>query len=65
MSMDHLDNLTPDAFMRTLRINVLSVFLAIKFAAIVMAKPNPSVGKSEGGGSIILTASGELHVNQN
>lgn len=46
--------------MRTMRINALSVFLAIKYAAIVMAKTNPSAGKSESGGSIILTASGEF-----
>ncbi|OCB86841.1 NAD-binding protein [Sanghuangporus baumii] len=57
VSIDHLDNLTSDMFMRTLRINALSAFLAIKYAAIAMAKPNASVGKSESGGSIILTAS--------
>src|SRR5271169_174008 len=45
-----LDAITADAFMRTVKINTLSVFLAIKFASEVM--------KSQGtGGSIIATAS--------
>ena len=57
--MDHLDVLTSETFQRTMKINSFSVFLAIKYAAAAMAKPNPSVGKSESGGSIILTASGE------
>ena len=59
VSIDHLDQLTQDKFMRTMRINTLSVFLAIKYASSAMSKPNPSRGKLEGGGSIILTASGE------
>jgi NAD(P)-dependent dehydrogenase (short-subunit alcohol dehydrogenase family) len=45
-----LDTLTSDAFMRTMKINSLSVFLAIKYASGVM--------KAQGtGGSIIATAS--------
>ncbi|EJD03154.1 NAD-binding protein [Fomitiporia mediterranea MF3/22] len=57
VSVDHLDSLTEETFMRTMRVNALSVFLAIKYASIAMAKPNLSCGKSESGGSIILTAS--------
>jgi NAD(P)-dependent dehydrogenase (short-subunit alcohol dehydrogenase family) len=45
-----MDAITPDSFMRTLKINTLSVFLAIKHASTAMkAKGN--------GGSIIATAS--------
>lgn len=39
-----------------------SVFLAIKHASAAMKVTNPSKGKEFGGGSIILTASGELVV---
>jgi NAD(P)-dependent dehydrogenase (short-subunit alcohol dehydrogenase family) len=46
----YLDGITSDSFMRTLKINTLSVFLGIKYAAAAMkAKGN--------GGSIIATAS--------
>ena len=45
-------------FMRTMRINTLSVFLAIKYASSAMMKADPAKGKMEEGGSIILTASG-------
>jgi len=46
----YLDGITADAFMRTLKVNTVSVFLAIKYAAAAM--------KAQGtGGSIIATAS--------
>lgn len=35
-----------------------SVFLAVKYGSQAMLKPNPSRGKEESGGSLILTASG-------
>ena len=44
--------------MRTMRVNALSVFLAIKYASTAMMKADPVKGKGEEGGSIILTASG-------
>ena len=37
-----------------------SVFLALKFAAPALAQSNPSKGKTLPGGSLILTASGQL-----
>jgi NAD(P)-dependent dehydrogenase (short-subunit alcohol dehydrogenase family) len=46
----HMDGITSDSFLRTLKINTISVFLAIKYASTVM--------KTQGtGGSIIATAS--------
>lgn len=46
----YLDGITADSFMRTLKVNTVSVFLAIKYAAAAM--------KAQGtGGSIIATAS--------
>jgi NAD(P)-dependent dehydrogenase (short-subunit alcohol dehydrogenase family) len=45
-----LESISSDSFMRTLKVNTLSVFLAIKYASAVM-KTQPS------GGSIIATAS--------
>lgn len=56
-SMEPLQTTTPQSFMNTMRINALSVFLAVKHASAAMAKPNPSRGKDRSGGSIILTAS--------
>jgi len=44
-----LDGISPEEFMRTLKINVISVFLAIKHASAYM--------KKQGSGSIIATAS--------
>ncbi|KLO20361.1 NAD-binding protein [Schizopora paradoxa] len=52
-----LDDITEEIFMNSMRVNTLSVFLAIKYAARAMVQTNPSRGKDEGGGSIILTAS--------
>ncbi|KAH8119204.1 NAD-binding protein [Phellopilus nigrolimitatus] len=57
VSVDHLKDLSEETFMRTMRVNTLSAFLAIKYASAAMAKTSPSQGKSESGGSIILTAS--------
>ncbi|KAL7418407.1 hypothetical protein Q5752_006865 [Cryptotrichosporon argae] len=47
----------PDEFMEVMRINALSGFLAVKFAAPAMGKLCPNKGKTIPGGSIILTAS--------
>lgn len=52
-----LHDITEDIFMNSMRINALSVFLAIKHASKAMIKTNPSCGKNESSGSIILTAS--------
>ncbi|KAL1942434.1 hypothetical protein VTO73DRAFT_6036 [Trametes versicolor] len=46
-----------EQFMNVMRVNALSVFLAIKYASEAMLKTNPSRGKEHSGGSIILTAS--------
>jgi len=51
------ENITDEAFMRCMRINVLSCFLAIKHASKAMMHVSPKHGKDETGGSIILTAS--------
>ncbi|KAF8590932.1 NAD(P)-binding protein [Ramaria rubella] len=40
-----------------MRINTLSVFLGVKHGSLAMLKTNPSLGKDESGGSIIVTAS--------
>jgi NAD(P)-dependent dehydrogenase (short-subunit alcohol dehydrogenase family) len=45
-----MEDITPDAFMRTMKINTLSVFLAIKHASAQMSSQGA-------GGSIIATAS--------
>lgn len=45
-----MDGITTDSFMRTMKINTLSVFLAIKYAAAAMKT-------KRNGGSIIATAS--------
>jgi NAD(P)-dependent dehydrogenase (short-subunit alcohol dehydrogenase family) len=46
----HFDEITSESFLRTLKVNTVSVFLAIKYAAAAM--------KEQGnGGSIIATAS--------
>jgi len=54
-SMDTLENTTPESFMNSMRINALSVFLAVKHASAAMKKT--SAEKPRSGGSIILTAS--------
>jgi len=46
-----------ESFMRSMKTNALSAFLAVKHASEAMAKANPSRGKEFTGGSIILTAS--------
>ncbi|GJE95067.1 SDR family oxidoreductase [Phanerochaete sordida] len=56
-TIDALHDTTADQFMRVMKINALSCFLAVKHASTAMAKPNPSRGKEFSGGSIILTAS--------
>ncbi|THH08081.1 hypothetical protein EW145_g2947 [Phellinidium pouzarii] len=56
-SASQLADLSGDAFMKIMKVNTLSVFLAIKHASAMMAIPNPSKGKPESGGSIIMTAS--------
>ncbi|PFH50912.1 hypothetical protein AMATHDRAFT_75301 [Amanita thiersii Skay4041] len=54
---DHLDDISAENFMNTMRVNTLSCFLAIKYASLAMRKTDPSRGKETSGGSIILTAS--------
>ena len=44
--------MTGESFMKTLKVNTLSVFLAVKHASAAMKKANQPYG------SIILTASG-------
>ncbi|KAG9002233.1 hypothetical protein FRB94_004048 [Tulasnella sp. JGI-2019a] len=50
-----IPNITPEAFMNMMRVNVLSCFLAIKHASKAMSTLSKS--KEESGGSIIMTAS--------
>lgn len=45
-------------------VQLISIFLAIKYASAAMLKTNASRGKTESGGSIILTASGEYTLNE-
>ncbi|TEB38355.1 3-oxoacyl-reductase [Coprinellus micaceus] len=52
-----IESTTVTNFMETMRINALSVFLAVKYGSSAMQKTNPSKGKDRTGGSIILTAS--------
>lgn len=52
-----LETTTAESYMNTMRINGLSVFLAIKHASAAMKVTNASVGKVYSGGSIIVTAS--------
>ncbi|KAF4621310.1 hypothetical protein D9613_000773 [Agrocybe pediades] len=54
---EHLDDVSPETFMNTMRVNTLSCFLAVKHASAAMQKTDSSRGKNESGGSIILTAS--------
>ncbi|KAI0344740.1 3-oxoacyl-reductase [Trametopsis cervina] len=56
-TIDPLEKVTTEQFMRVMRINTLSCFLAIKYGSNAMLKTNPSRGKEHTGGSIILTAS--------
>ncbi|KAF6760302.1 3-oxoacyl-reductase [Ephemerocybe angulata] len=56
-SRDTLHNTTAEIFMEAMRINALSVFLAVKHASSAMLQTNSSRGKDRTGGSIILTAS--------
>lgn len=52
-----LHQITTEGWLRTMRINTLSVFLAVKYGSIAMMKTDPSVEKETSNGSIILTAS--------
>ncbi|KAI0358749.1 NAD-P-binding protein [Trametes cingulata] len=56
-TVQHLSELSPEQFMKIMRVNTLSCFLAVKHASDAMQKTNPSRGKEYSGGSIILTAS--------
>jgi len=56
-SKDPLENTTAETFMNIMRVNALSVFLAIQHASAAMKVTNPSKGKELSGGSIIVTAS--------
>ncbi|KAF8622694.1 hypothetical protein AX15_006792 [Amanita polypyramis BW_CC] len=57
VSIEHLDNTTTENFMKTIRVNTLSCFLAIKYASLAMRETNPARSKNTTGGSIIMTAS--------
>jgi len=57
VSKDSLQTMEAEGFMKTMRVNTLSCFLALKYGSEAMMKPNASRGKEHGGGSIILTAS--------
>lgn len=52
-----LDDTPAESFMKLMRVNALSCFLAIKHASLAMREANPTRGKNVSGGSIILTAS--------
>ncbi|KAJ8696728.1 hypothetical protein PTI98_006574 [Pleurotus ostreatus] len=56
-SKDTIQDATAETFNRSMRINALSCFLAIKHASAAMLKTNSTRGKETSGGSIILTAS--------
>ncbi|KAI0364451.1 NAD-P-binding protein [Pilatotrama ljubarskyi] len=56
-TVQHLSELSPEQFMKVMRVNALSCFLAVKHGSDAMQKTNPSRGKEYSGGSIILTAS--------
>jgi len=56
-SQSALQDITVDEFMKSMRINSLSCFLALKYASKAMLTTNPSRGKEYTGGSIIMTAS--------
>ncbi|KAJ8522464.1 hypothetical protein ONZ45_g921 [Pleurotus djamor] len=56
-SKDALQDTTAESFEKSMRINSLSCFLAIKYASKAMLKTNPIRGKENSRGSIILTAS--------
>jgi NAD(P)-dependent dehydrogenase (short-subunit alcohol dehydrogenase family) len=56
-TLSSLADITSDDFMKTLRINALSCFVAVKHASKAMLHTNPEKGKPLSSGSIILTAS--------
>ncbi|KAI5889358.1 NAD(P)-binding protein [Schizophyllum commune H4-8] len=56
-SRDPLQTSSVETYEKTMRINVRSCFLAVRYASEAMLQPNPSAGKDFSGGSIILTAS--------
>lgn len=53
---------TVEEWERMMRVNTTSCFLAIKHAAPAMQFNNTEKGKEEGGGSILMTASGASYV---
>ncbi|TFL01514.1 hypothetical protein BDV98DRAFT_529211 [Pterulicium gracile] len=54
---DILNDITPELFMNTMRINALSCLLAVKHASKAMLHIDAAKGKPHSSGSIILTAS--------
>jgi len=56
-SFIHMKDTSVKHFMETMRVNVLGTFLAIKYASKAMAVANPSRGKHDSEGSIIVTSS--------
>lgn len=55
-TIKHFAKTSGDQFMKTMRVNALSCFLALKHASAIMTQENPALGKVSGG-SIIMTAS--------
>ncbi len=51
-----------EEFSELMRINALSVFLAIKHAAPALARVSPEHGKTTPGGSLVLTASSRFNI---
>lgn len=57
VTLNMVSNADAEDFMNTMRVNALSVFLAIKYASEAMQLTNAEAGKTVGGGSIVATAS--------
>ncbi|KAH9485052.1 Levodione reductase [Psilocybe cubensis] len=56
-SKDSLQDTSVETYMKSMRINALSCFLAVKYGSAAMQKTNASRGKHASRGSIIMTAS--------
>ncbi|KAM0789973.1 hypothetical protein ACM66B_005306 [Microbotryomycetes sp. NB124-2] len=57
VGLNMLQSTEPSEFMEVFRVNTLSCFLAVKHASEAMKVAKKGSGKSESGGSIVLTAS--------
>lgn len=60
VGLNMLQTTEPNEYMEVMRVNSLSCFLAIKHASEAMKVVQKDGDKTESGGSIILTASGEF-----